>query len=217
MRSLIEAATSIPAIDVYKLGFGYYVLDGHHRVAVALTQGQVEIDANVIEYVAVADAQAPERFAARRAFERATGLTEVGAARPETYGILLDAIEHYKQEQGLDEMERAARRWFAEVFRPLWQTIRAREIIAAFPGYRSADLIARLAIWRQAEAPDLDWSAALDRFVDCYETVNLPFLEFLLRSRAMNLKAQCEIVVDGDYELMSPSEVAPRSASSTVY
>ena len=98
---------------MYKLGFGYYVLDGHHRVAVALTQGQVEIDANVIEYVAVADAQAPERFAARRAFERATGLTEVGAARPETYGILLDAIEHYKQEQGLDEMERAARRWFA--------------------------------------------------------------------------------------------------------
>ena len=151
---------------MYKLGFGYYVLDGHHRVAVALTQGQVEIDANVIEYVAVADAQAPERFAARRAFERATGLTEVGAARPETYGILLDAIEHYKQEQGLDEMERAARRWFAEVFRPLWQTIRAREIIAAFPGYRSADLIARLAIWRQAEAPDLDWSAALDRFVE---------------------------------------------------
>ena len=68
----------------------------------------------------------------------------------------------------------------------------------------------------QSEVP-VQYSGALDRFVDCYETVNLPFLEFLLRSRAMNLKAQCEIVVDGDYELMSPSEVAPRSASSTVY
>jgi hypothetical protein len=166
VKQMIEAAAAIPAIDVYKLGFGYYILDGHHRVAVALSQGQVEIDANVVEYVAVADEQAPERFAARRAFERATGLTEVGAARPESYGILLDAIEQYKNEQGLDEMERAASRWFADVFRPLWQSIRARQIIAAFPGDRSADLIARLAIWRQAEAPDLDWPAALDRFVE---------------------------------------------------
>ena len=166
VKHALESATAIPAIDVYKLGFGYYVLDGHHRVAVALAQGQVEIDANVVEYVAVADEQAPERFAARRAFERATGLTEVGAAQPESYGILLDAIERYRDEQHLDEMEIAARRWFADVFRPLWQAIRARQMIAAFPGDRSADLIARLAVWRQAEAPDLDWLAALDRFVE---------------------------------------------------
>jgi nucleotide-binding universal stress UspA family protein len=166
VQRALESATSIPAIDVYKLGFGYYVLDGHHRVAVALAQGQVEIDANVIEYVAVTDEQAPERFAARRAFERATGLTEVGAAHPESYGILLDAIERYRDAQQLDDLEIAARRWFADVFRPLWQTIRARQMIAAFPGDRSADLIARLAVWRQAEAPDLDWLAALDRFVE---------------------------------------------------
>jgi nucleotide-binding universal stress UspA family protein len=166
VKRAVESGASIPAIDVYKLGFGYYVLDGHHRLAVAIAHGQVEIDANVTEYVAVADEQAPERFAARRAFERATGLTEVGAARPETYGVLLDTIERYRDEQGLTDMEVAARRWFVDVFRPLWQTIRAHEIIAAFPGDRSADLIARLATWRQAEAPDLDWLAALDRFVE---------------------------------------------------
>jgi hypothetical protein len=90
----------------------------------------------------------------------------VGAARPETYGILLDAIERYRDERGMTELQVAAPRWFADVFRPLWETIRAREIIAAFPGDRSADLIARLAIWRQAEAPDLDWLTALDRFVE---------------------------------------------------
>jgi nucleotide-binding universal stress UspA family protein len=166
VRRAIEGSSAMPAIDVYKLGFGYYVLDGHHRVAVALENGQIEIDANVTEYVPVADEQAPERFAARRAFERATGLTEVGAARPESYGTLLDVIEHYQREQGLDELTIAARRWFADVFRPLWQTIRARQVTAAFPGDRSADLIARLAIWRAAEAPDLNWQAALDRFVD---------------------------------------------------
>ena len=166
VKRAVESDGAMPAIDLYKLGFGYYVLDGHHRLAVAIAQGQVEIDANVTEFVAVADEQAPERFAARRAFERATGLTDVGAARPETYGILLDAIERYRDERGMTELEVAAPRWFADVFRPLWETIRAREIIAAFPGDRSADLIARLAIWRQAEAPDVDWLTALDRFVE---------------------------------------------------
>jgi nucleotide-binding universal stress UspA family protein len=166
VRRELEARGGLPAIDVYKIGFGYYVLDGHHRVAAALHNGQVEIDAHVVEYVPVADQQAPERFAARRAFERATGLTEVGAAHPGTYRTLLDTIERYRQEEELDDLYIAAGRWFGEVFRPLWQAIRARQLTAVFPGERSADLIARLSVWRQAEAPELDWLTALDRFVE---------------------------------------------------
>jgi hypothetical protein len=145
------------------------VLDGHHRLAAALINGQVEMDAHVVEYVPVADEQATERFAARRAFERATGLTEVGAARPESYGILLDSIERYSEEQGLDDLPRAATRWFTQIFHPLWQTIRARELTAAFPGDRSADLIARLTVWRAAESAELDWLDALDRFVEAQD------------------------------------------------
>ena len=169
VRQAIEDGTPVPAIEVYKLGFGYYVLDGHHRVAVALEEGQVEIDAHVLEYLPVADERAPERFAARREFERATGLTEIGAAHPESYRILLDAIEQYRQEQGLDDLQRAARRWVAEVFRPLWQEMRARQLPAAFPGDRTADLIARLAVWRATEAPDLDWLEAIDKFVEAQD------------------------------------------------
>ena len=166
VRRELETRGGLPAIDVYKLGFGYYVLDGHHRVAAAMHNGQVEIDAHVVEYVPVADQEAPERFAARRAFEQATGLTEVGAAHSRSYRTLLDTIERYRQEQGLDDLHLAAGRWFGEVFRPLWQAIRARQLTAAFPGERSADLIARLSEWRQAEAPELDWLAAFDRFVE---------------------------------------------------
>src|SRR5258707_6072232 len=166
VRRAIDQNLAMPAIDVYKLGFGYYVLDGHHRVAVALENEQVEIDANVTEYVPVADEKAPERFAARRAFERATGLTEIGAAQPDSYGALLDAIQHYQHEQGLDELQRATRRWFEDVFRPLWRIIRARQLTANFPGDRPADLVARLAVWRAAHAPDLDWQTALEKFVE---------------------------------------------------
>jgi hypothetical protein len=155
----------MPPIDAYKLGFGYYVLDGHHRVAAALANGQVEIEANVVEHVPVSDEHAHELFVARRAFEQATGLTDVGAARPETYTILRDTIQRFAAEQGLAELPLAARRWYAEVFRPLWQAIRARELSGLCPADRTADLIARLSAWRAAEAPDLDWMAALDAFV----------------------------------------------------
>src|SRR5260221_3977902 len=111
VRRALEENAEIPAIDVYKLGFGYYVLDGHHRVAAALQNGQVEIDANVVEYLPAADDQAPERVAARRELEPATGLTEAGAARPESYRHLLHAIWHYRQDQRLNDMPLAAPPW----------------------------------------------------------------------------------------------------------
>jgi len=134
-------------------------------VAVALEHGQLEIEAHVVEYVPVTDEQSAERFAARRSFERTTSLTEVGANHPESYSLLLEAIERFRQEEGLEDVQQAARRWFIDVFRPLWQAIRARQLTAAFPGYRSADLIARVAAWRATSAPELDWLTALDRFV----------------------------------------------------
>jgi hypothetical protein len=166
IQQAMEDGVELPPIDVHKLGFGYYVLDGHHRLAAALQNGQMEIDANVTEFLPAADEQAPELFAARRAFEQTTGLTEIGATRPETYAILQQAIEDYRQEQGLSELKLAANRWYAMVFRPLWQEIRARELSSHFPGDRTADYIARLATWRQVAAPHLSWDDALDPFAD---------------------------------------------------
>jgi nucleotide-binding universal stress UspA family protein len=165
VRRAMLAETQMPIIELYKLGFGYYVLDGHHRVAVALHHGQIEIEAHVVEYVSVTDEQAPERFAARRAFERATSLTEIGANYAESYTLLLEAIELFREQQHLDDLQVAARRWFVDVFRPLWEGIRRRQLTAAFPGFRSADLIARVVAWRNTHAPELDWQSALDGYV----------------------------------------------------
>ena len=35
IRRVMEDGKYLPPVELYKLGFGYYVLDGHHRVAVA--------------------------------------------------------------------------------------------------------------------------------------------------------------------------------------
>jgi hypothetical protein len=51
MRAAIERLTILPPIDVILYGDGYWLLDGHNRVAAALYAGQVEIDANVTELV----------------------------------------------------------------------------------------------------------------------------------------------------------------------
>ena len=46
-----ETLTNLPAIDVVKYGDGYWVIDGHNRVALALYNGQRDLDASVVELV----------------------------------------------------------------------------------------------------------------------------------------------------------------------
>ena len=89
---------------------------------------------------------------ARRGFEAATGLTRIGASRPETYARLLELIDEYAARHGLANRHEAAARWHAEVFRPLARRIRSRQLHTHFPGDRSADIFIRLADDRRAEA-----------------------------------------------------------------
>ncbi len=106
-------------IDLYKLGYGYYVLDGHRRVAAAKELGQDDIEANVTEFVPVNDPEAQRGFVARRAFERATGLTRIGAANSDTYGQLQTMIAAWNRRHLPDTARReAAERWYSKVFRP---------------------------------------------------------------------------------------------------
>jgi hypothetical protein len=51
MRAAIDRLAVLPPIDAVLYAEGYWVLDGHNRVAAALYTGQVEIDASVTELV----------------------------------------------------------------------------------------------------------------------------------------------------------------------
>jgi nucleotide-binding universal stress UspA family protein len=174
IRRAMEAGTSLPPVELYKLGFGYYVLDGHHRVAVARLLDAGEIDAEVTEFVPLSDPEAARTFAERRAFERSTGLTGVGAAHPESYGRLGAMIEAYRREHDMPDYRDAAQRWYGQVYRPLWHRVRERRLTRHFPGDRSADFIARLGAWRAEEAehgtPPSSWDEALDQFVRSQES-----------------------------------------------
>jgi nucleotide-binding universal stress UspA family protein len=148
---LMEDGTA-PPVALYKLGYGYYVLDGNHRVAAALQLGQLEIEAEVTEFVPLGDAQAQRLTAERRAFERATGLSRIGAMTPGHYRQLEDMIRAYAAGQGLDDLHDAALRWEATVYRPAADKIRRRRSSQRFPGERTADVFVRLA----TSAADID-------------------------------------------------------------
>jgi nucleotide-binding universal stress UspA family protein len=160
---------SMNPIDLYKLGYGYYVLDGHRRVAAAKELGHDEIEANVTEFVPVDDPEAQRAFAARRAFERATGLTRIGAARPDSYERLLGLIRAWAARHMADvSLAEAAERWYSKIFRPQAKRIRALRLNRYFVGERTADIFVRLADYRRAEGKlrgsKLSWDEAVRSF-----------------------------------------------------
>ena len=49
IRGALDRLETLPPVDLLKIGERYWVVDGHNRVAAALYNGQVAIDANVVE------------------------------------------------------------------------------------------------------------------------------------------------------------------------
>jgi hypothetical protein len=49
--NLAEGPRGFPPIDVYRVGEGYFILDGHHRASVSRFLGNQLIEANVIEWI----------------------------------------------------------------------------------------------------------------------------------------------------------------------
>ena len=138
--------TSMPPIDVYRVGALHFVRDGHHRVAVARAQGRDEIDAHVVEVatrvhadasISAGDAGAQEPRA-RLPRARAAAAERASAHRAERpasqYGCLAEGVEAWGfrliQHDGafIDRAE-VARRWFAEEYEPVVAILREADLI----------------------------------------------------------------------------------------
>lgn len=150
IRAGLARGDDLPPAELYKLGFGYYVRDGHHRVAAARQLHRAAVQAHVTE-LAPLDEPTEHLFHARAVFEEETGLTQVGATAAEHYAELRAQIEACQEEWGSANLIAAAERWYHEVFRPLREQVRALGLAQRTPGERPADLIARAGAWRLAE------------------------------------------------------------------
>jgi nucleotide-binding universal stress UspA family protein len=172
VRKATVDGVSLPPIVLYKLGYGYYVLDGNHRVAAAKELGQLEMDALVTEFVPLSDAQGQRVFSERRAFEQSTGLTRIGASGPGQYHHIEEMIRAYAAERGIDDLREAARRWEGEVYRPASGRIHAQRLTTQFAGERTADVFVRVSNYRDEQTrltgERLTWDEAITR---CAEQV----------------------------------------------
>ncbi len=192
--SAIMRGKALPPIDVYKLGRCYYVVDGNHRVAAALANGQREIDAVVTEFVPNDDTVAQHRFIERRAFERVTGLTLLGANQPSSYPLLVASIRAVAAERDIaTDGPEAVTRWYFDVYQPAATRLRRARLWDLFPGLRTADIFVLLARFRDDHSRHtgvtLEWTEATDRFLACFGRnghkgrFHVPLLHALLRRR----------------------------------
>jgi hypothetical protein len=147
---------AFPPIVVYQLGDAYFVIDGHHRVAVARQQGVETIDAEVTELKArwhlPADADVVELIHAEqeRVFMDESGLGEVRPdahirfSRPVGYIELMETVQlhgyHLMLAEGraLPRSEIAAD-WYETVYLPTIEAIHAERLDEVCPEVTDPD------------------------------------------------------------------------------
>ncbi|HEV2036159.1 MAG TPA: ParB N-terminal domain-containing protein [Candidatus Dormibacteraeota bacterium] len=155
-REMVEG-DELPPIDVYKVGEGYYVIDGHHRVSVARNLGRETINARVIEV----HTRAPlgtnvDPHELLRAAEYAEFLesTELHRMRPQArlecsrlgrYDEIFKHILGHRYFLGLERgqqvsLPEAAASWYDNVYTPIAEVIREHRVLEQLPGWTEADV-----------------------------------------------------------------------------
>ena len=136
---------TIPPVDVYRVGDLHFVIDGHHRVSVAIATGQKTIDAYVTEVVTAVPASGirgradlvmkdGERLFRARVPLPAQAFAKIIFADPWSYAELSEAVEAWgcrcmQAERQFIDREHVARRWWAEEYQPVLRMLRAADMI----------------------------------------------------------------------------------------
>jgi hypothetical protein len=161
----------IPPIDVYRVGDTHFVIDGHHRVSIAMATGAKTIEAYVTEVVTQL---APTGIRGRRdllvkSYERLfrarvplppADLAKITVTDPWSYAELGEAVEawgfRYMQDKGrfLDRAE-VARHWYTEEYLPVVRMMRAAGLVGS---RTEAEAYMRVAAERYRLIMTHDWN-----------------------------------------------------------
>jgi nucleotide-binding universal stress UspA family protein len=172
----------IQAIDVYKVGEVYFVLDGNHRVSIARREGMEFIDANVIDVktpVPLTPDTQPDDLIIKAEYAEFLEQTHLSELRPNV-DVTLTAPGQYKklmeqiqiqlicssQEKGCDvNFEEAVLNWYDEYYLPMAQAICERGLLRWFPKRTVADLVLWVSEHREELEKELGWSIRSDAAV----------------------------------------------------
>ena len=147
-----------PPIVVTKLGEAYFVVDRHHRVAVARRRGVESIDAEVIERRAIwplsaaadadefLDAEQERLFLERSGLAAAHSGVRIRFSRPSGYAKLLehvrlDGYDRLVAARGPIPAAELAADWYERTYLPLLEVIRSDGLAEACPEATDADRV----------------------------------------------------------------------------
>jgi uncharacterized ParB-like nuclease family protein len=159
LRSLREAypAGDFPPITVYEVGGAYFVVDGHHRVALSRELGQAFIDADVVrlatEYeldpdvdvLTLVHTQQHQRFMEESGLAAARPNARFEFLRPDAYVALLGVVHAFAYRRSvaarrlLDPSETAAE-WYDSEYQPAIEAIHKAGLHARYTYKTDADL-----------------------------------------------------------------------------
>lgn len=154
-----------PPIEVYKVGNVYFVRDGNHRVSVARLHDAKTIEAYVIEYKTSVPIDKDDDLddillkMERTEFFQETGLDKIRPAQnivftePGRYRLVKEHIAFHKYLKETDcgceiSDEDAVASWYDNVYLPVVELIRQRDVLDYFPDRTEADLYAWLLLHR---------------------------------------------------------------------
>lgn len=169
-----EDGVLLPPVDLYKIGDVYFVKDGNHRVSVARAIGQTYIDAYVTEIdvsVAITPESNVDEIIRQQEYAAFLHQTRLSKIRPEVaiqlsapgqYEKLLEHIAVHRwymgeQRQAEIPYEEAVASWVDNVYLPLVQIIRERQILQHFPDRTEADLYLWISEHRAELEEDIGW------------------------------------------------------------
>jgi hypothetical protein len=147
----------LPPIDVYRVGGGYYVIDGHHRVSVARSLGRDTINARVIDVQTRAPLGTnvdPEELLRAAEYAQFLEATQLHRLRPEArlecsrlgrYDEIFKHILGHQYFLGLERghqvsLPEAVASWYDNVYLPIAKAIRRHKVVEQLPGWTEADL-----------------------------------------------------------------------------
>ena len=146
-----------PPIVVYQVDESYFVVDGHHRVAIAKQRGATSIQAEVTRiktrYPLPPDAdlgrlialEQERTFMEESGLERARPEAQIDLTRPYGYQQLLEQVKvhgyNLMQERGkVLSPEDVAADWYDRVYVPTVEAIRGERLTDPIPQARTGDL-----------------------------------------------------------------------------
>ncbi len=151
------AEGDFPPIEVYEIDGRYFLVDGHHRVAIARQRGVEHIDAEVTrlrtryplpseaDIARIVHTEQEMLFLDESGLGRARPEARIAFSRPNGYVELLEQVKvhgyHLMQERGeVVPREEVAGDWYDRVYLPGVGSIRAEGLSDLFPEATEGDL-----------------------------------------------------------------------------